>query len=302
MRSIFNSLNIRQEFKKFYLSYPFLPIDTLIDYFSIFGGLEDYNILNLHGNSLKEALLEYINNNDLKLPFFATQDPFRKFLIQIARGDGKIESSLNKVSIGQSFGSEIIEELIKTDILYTVNSREKPIKKYYKQAIKKEFRAYQIQNKLIFTKPIYKFWFAFVEPLKDRHSRINIEKLYNNLKKYQNKLTYLVFEQLSCELLKIYYKNGFNNCNSYWDIHSEFDIYTRTKDDKIIVGECKYTNRPITKAELLKLERKIEQSNLRADTIALFSKSGFSMELNKSKSDKLLLFKLEDFKALLDTF
>jgi len=292
-------LNITEQFRHFYLHYPFLPIDKLIDYFSIFGGLHSYKELNLHNNSLKESLLEFINSCDLNLPFFATQDPFKKFLIQVAKGDGKVENSLSRVAIGQSFGMQIVKELVDSKVLYVVNSREQPLKLYYKQPIKKELRSYTIQDKLIFTKPVYKFWFAFVEPLRSRDGEVDIDMLYNNLKKYQNRLTYLVFEQLSCELLRFDFNIELNSCGSYWDRFSEFDIYIEQKDGCSIIGECKYTNRPITKYELVKLENKIEQSGLIANKIALFSKSGFSIELQKSKSSKLLLYDLEEFKKLL---
>jgi hypothetical protein len=296
-------LSIKYDFQTFYLNYPFLKLDSLIEYFSIFGGLQDYSGINLHNNMLKDALQELIDKKiiEQELPFFVFDDPFRKLLIQIARGDGLIDSSLNRVSIGQTLGYDIIKELVKNSILYIVDSRELPIKRYSKQLIKKELRGYNIQNKLRFAKPIYKFWFAFVEPSRDSYNNIDIDAIVQNLKKYQYRLTYLVFEQLSRELLKDFLGEDELNCNSYWDRYSEFDIYCKKDDGLAIVGECKYTNRPLTKAELIKLEAKIEQSGLFADKIALFSKSGFSSELSKSQSEKLLLFELEDFRELLNT-
>ena len=288
-------------FQQFYLNYPFLSLDKLIDYFSIFGGLDDYSCINLHNATLRDALDEVVKNCNLNLPFFATQEPFRKFLIKLAIGDGKIDSTLNKALIGHSFGEELINELIEANILYIVNSREKPLKSYKKELIKKELRGYHIQNKLRFTKPIYKFWFGFVEPLKDKYENIDINLLYNRVQKFKNSLTYLVFEQLSRELLKIHLQNSSLNCSSYWDRFSEFDIYCQDSQSRGVVGECKYTSRPVTKAELIKLYSKIEQSNLNIDKVALFSKSGFSSELKKSKNSKLLLFELEDYRVLLNT-
>jgi len=291
--------NIKQQFQTFYKNYPFLSLDNLIDYFSIFGGLDNYDNLNLHNLEFRESIQECIQNCDLSLPFFVTQEPFRKFLINLAKGDGRVLSTLNKSSIGHSFGDELINELIESNVLYLVASREEPIKTYYKQLIKKEYRKYHIQNKLRFTKPVYRFWFAFVEPFRDKYGKIDINRVYNEVKKHKNSLTYLVFEHLSRELLQNYLNIKNLNCNSYWDRFSEFDIYCQDKSGKGIVGECKYSTRPVTKAELIKLYNKVEESNLNANKIAFFSKSGFSTELSKNKSDKLLLFTLEDYKALL---
>jgi len=235
-------------------------------------------------------------------PFFVFDEPFNKLLISIARSDGKMNSIFNKIKVGESLGIELVDELIKSGIIYLQDSRENPIKLYPKQLIKKDLRAYTIQPKLYFTKPFFRFWFAFVQPNKKEDGNIDIALLLKSFNKDGYRLSSLVFEQLSIELLKLKVKQKDINldiCASYWDRFSEFDIYCNSKEGINIVGECKYTNRPVTKSELLKLENKIKQSSLRADYIALFSKSGFSKELQKIKRDNLLLFTLNDFKLLL---
>ncbi len=85
----------------------------------------------------------------------------------------------------------------------------------------------------------------------------------------------------------------------YWDINSEFDILAKSRDNLVIIGECKYKNRKVCRSELLKLKRKVQISNIRVDKFALFSKSGFSRELLKSRDKDLILFELKDFKSLL---
>ena len=236
------------------------------------------------------------------LPFFVFDEPFNKLLIAIARSDGKMNSIFNKIKVGDNLGLELVDELIKSGIIYMQDSRENPIKLYPKQLIKKDLRAYTIQPKLYFTKPFFRFWFAFVESNRNKNGQINKTLLLKSFKKDGYRLSSLVFEQLSIELLKLIIKKKdihLNICASYWDRFSEFDIYCNSKEGLYVVGECKYTSRPVTKSELIKLENKIKQSSLRADYIALFSKSGFSNELQKVKSNKLLLFTLNDFKLLL---
>ena len=294
---------IKVTLNNFHKHYPYILYNDLIDWFSIFGGLEDNLDLNLI-SSIDEAIVELIDKIDIDstFPFFIFDEPFRKFLIAIAKSDGKMNSIFNKIGVGESLGEELVKELIDSKIIYLFDSRESPIKLYPKQLIKKELRDYVIQPKLYFTKPFYRFWFGFVEPNRDKLGFINKTSVLQSFKKYGYRLSSLVFEQLSIELLKIKAKElniNLNICGSYWDRFSEFDIYCNSFEGINIVGECKYTNRKVTKAELVKLESKIEQSALKADYIVLFSKSGYSYELQKQKSNKLLMFSLEDFRELL---
>ncbi len=89
-------------------------------------------------------------------------------------------------------------------------------------------------------------------------------------------LNSFMFEQLSNELLNLYFGGNLVALGSYWDRNSEFDILAETIDGVVIVGECKYKNRKVSGNELHKLRRKIVDSNLKVDKFALFSKSGFS--------------------------
>ena len=234
------------------------------------------------------------------MPFFILQEPYSKLLTILARGDGKLYSSLHKAKIGDSFGQEMILELIENKIIYMVNSREKPIKEFEKQLIKKEYKDYKIEPKLFFYKPFFRFWFSIIHPSIDKYGYINKEKVLYFFNRYNKRLKSLIFEQLSIELLKEHFKDDkIVEVASFWDRFSEFDIYAKTANNKKIIGECKYTNRQLTKAQIVKLEKKISQSNLEYDFLALFSKSGFSNEINRLNRKNLLLFKLEDFNRLL---
>jgi len=288
---------IKDSFKKFKLLYPYLLESDLIEYYSVFGGLEDTYRFNFITNSRQDIILDLAQNDFASkyYPFFIFDEPFRRVLITIANGNKKYFSILNKNSIGTNFGEEIFFELIDNGILFKVNSKEKPLKMYQKQKLKKEFRDYKIEPKLFFKDPFLRFWFAFVEPFK-KINGIDNSALIENFNKNSIKLYSLVFEQLSTIYLHKFFKNrGVEiSCTSFWDVYSEYDIYCKSSDNKFIVGECKYSNRVVTKSEYIKLMYKIEQSNLKGDYIAFFAKSGYSKELEKLKSDRLMLFTLKD--------
>ncbi len=291
-----------QLFQKFYLQHRYIRFEELIDFYALFGGLEDENI-ELY-NPLDEIITTLALNESAKkqLPFFLFDEPFREFLIGLARGDGKIDSLLNRLKIGQHRGSELIGELLMNGVITRKESREKPIRLYSKQAIKKEFRSYKIEDKFYFTKPFIKFWFAFIEPFYTKERELDSKSLLKYFHKERYRLSSSVFEDLSNELLRIYFQkiDPIVEYGSLWNYYSEFDIFAKTKLGKVVIGECKYRNRPMIKSELVKLESKIEQSTLEADIYVLFSKSGFSREFYKSKVSNLLLFTLNDFKRLLE--
>ena len=209
-------------------------------------------------------------------------------------------SLFNRLKIGRTTGLDIVEELVDKQIIRVSTSREKPLKIFKKQLLKKEFKEYIIEPKLYFSKPFFRFWYFCVEPTKSSNSNYNIEKAINIYKEYGYKLSSLVFEHLSIELLKKYYEDSDTlvEFGSYWDRFSEFDIYCKSKSGKYILGECKYKSRPITKSELIKLRQKAELSGLSVYKYALFSKSGFSQEFYKNLDKDTLIFTLEDFSRL----
>ncbi len=210
-------------------------------------------------------------------------------------------SLFNRLNIGKTTGLDIVEELINSKVLYILESREKPIKTYAKQLIKKELRDYTIEPKLYFKKPFFRFWFLFIEPLKKRNSNIDIEKVLINYRKYGYRLSSSIFENLSQELLIKSFKDidAIVESGSYWDRYSEFDIYSKCSSGAYILGECKYKNRPVTQAELKKIKFKAEVSNLKVDKYAIFSKNGFSHEFYKKLDSNTLLYTLNDFKKLI---
>ena len=288
-------------FKQFFLQYPYIPFEDLIDYYSFFAGIDSIN-LDLY-EPLDKIITDIALSSKIKeeFPFFLFDAPFRKFLMALAKSDGKMFSLFNKVKLSESVGMEIVEELISSGIIKKLESREAPLRIYPKQLLKKEFRYYKIEPKLYFEKPFYRFYFAFIEPFLSQKGDIETKALLENFYRYSYRLSSLVFEELSIELLKVRFQEHDNiiEYGSLWNYQSEFDIYCKTESGKRVIGECKYKNRPISKSELIKLKNKVVYSAIDVDYYTLFSKSGFSKELEKEANLKLLLFSLEDFKSLL---
>ncbi len=234
-------------------------------------------------------------------PSYLIESPYREVLMAVARGDGKFYAVLKKARLSEGLGEAIIEELIDLNVLYIERTRERPLKIHPKHKLKKELRAYRVQDKLRFVQPFMRFWFGFVTYYRKELSSGDGKAFLENFEKHYERLRTLIYEQLCDDLLLKYYekKSPLLSSGSYWNQHSEFDILAITSEKKLILGECKYKERKICKNELNKLKEKALQSGIPVDTYVLFSKSGFSNELLGMKDKNLLLFDLNDLKLLL---
>jgi len=243
----------------------------------------------------------FIDFKSLVSPSFLLETPYKELLMSIARGDAKLYSALRKAKLSETVGEDIILELVDLNIITIEHSREAPLRTHPKQKLKKELRTYRIQDKLRFVQPFMRFWFGFVQSYEKELTLGNGARFLENFKQHHEGLCSLVYEQLSNDLLKEYYKDSdvILSFGSHWDLHSEFDILAVTKSGKTILGECKYKERKICKNELTKLQQKAIQSGIKVDVFVLFSKSGFSKELLSMCSDTLLLFELDDLHRLI---
>lgn len=175
--------------------------------------------------------------------------------------------------------------------------KPKPIRKNEK--LKKELRRYVVHDKIHFKNNFSRFWFRFIEPnLKDIQNK-NYEIVMQKIKDDFDHFCSLGFELLSAKLLckKLNINGGIS---SFWNKELEIDLYFKS-ENLTIVGECKYKQRKICKNVINLLLAKCQKADIKPDFIALFSKNGFSNELLNNKNPQILLFELEDFKALLSS-
>ena len=237
----------------------------------------------------------------LAVPEYLRVPPYRELLIAVARGDGRIYAACHRAGIGEKLGERLLEELEGEGILQVEASREVPLRSHPKEKIKKELRRYRIQPKVRFSLPFLRFWFGFAEPYARELERGEGRSFITNWRLHRDRAFSLLFEQLSNELLELHFSVGdpLMSKGGYWDHRSEFDLLCRTAGGMIILDECKFTNRPVSRAELRKLRIKASASGIRADRFALFSRSGFTRELRESGDESLLLFDLGMFERLL---
>jgi hypothetical protein len=136
--------------------------------------------------------------------------------------------------------------------------------------------------------PLFRFWFTFIFPYLDavEHQEPEIIR-----KKFSVSFAqYVSFEFESLARRKIAEVFSLDSVGRYWKRDIEIDLLG-IKDDKITVGEVKWTNRKMTLSDLEKLKKKCESAGIDPVRYALVSKSGFDDRLiaSVSKEDLYLL-------------
>jgi hypothetical protein len=295
-----------EQFRSFYFkNYPD-DMETQISYFAVFGGL-DWHIDTTKPISelIQTLVLDNFVNIDAQMRALTLNNTLdntlnRRLLKALATGDRRIFSAFNKAGLNNGNGGAALNYLQEKGLIQLEYSREEhPRDKYPNEKLKREDARHRISHKVLFTHPFIRFWFYFVVP----HVREIEAKQYSSfLKDFEvkhNSYTSLVYEELSEVLLNYNLRDAhIVSSGSYWDAKIEIDILTITKNGRIYVGECKWTNHKINKKELHKINDKCKKLDIEPTQIAFFSKRGFSNELLQMRGPHLALYTCEDFKAL----
>ena len=168
-----------------------------------------------------------------------------------------------------------------------------------KGKLKREVARHRISHKVLFTHPFIRFWFYFIAPHAKEIQQQKYEGFFKDFEIKRHSYTSLVFEELSEILLNYNLRDSeILSSGSYWDANVEIDILTVTKDEKLYVAECKWTNHKVNKSEWHKLLDKCEKLEVEPTQAILFSKRGFSKELRQNEGKDLALYSSKDFEAL----
>lgn len=263
-----------------------------MNYFAVFGGLDIYIDMSLPIEVLieKHILNKYkFLRNDINI-LTKGEPEYSTILTGLASGDRRTNSAFKRANISFDNGIEIVDELCDLKVLRLEKSQ---------QSLSNLQDQYTVSEKLLFTTPFLRFWFAFISPIfkgiRDRNYD-EFNKLYENKK---TEFANLVFEQLCHELIRLNLDGDpIRKIGRYWDDDIDIDLLVRTKSGKTIAGVCKYTNSKVKKSELNLLKEKCEKVKIDVDMYVMFSKNGYSSELKSLKGDKLRLFTVKSLKQL----
>jgi len=271
-----------------------------IEMYAISGGVPKYIESFAMENDIYEAIEKHVLNKSSYLydePKFLLQQEvsevgsYFSIIRAIAAGNSKLSAISKVLEIKATTISKYLNTLMELDIL----EREVPVTEDNPEKSKKGL--YKIKDNYL------RFWFMFVYPnrsfLESGHSELVMKKIKNSFLK--NQVAY-VFEDVCKEWMwELNFKDAwrfhFSKLGRYWDSSTEIDVVALDpEDNNMIVGECKYWNRPIGISVLESLEEKSASvswnRNNRRVWYVLFSTGGFSdklQELAKQREDVLLI-------------
>ena len=292
---------LRQQFRSFYFHHMIHDMEKLVEHFSVFGGLGWQIDIDA---PLEELIVTEILENFATLHnqilLLTTDEPlYARLLTTLARGDRRIFSAFNKSGVSNLYGGQSLKHLQNTGVLEVEYSREEPPTKDG-QKQKREVARHRISHKMRFTSPFLRFWFYFISPMRKYIEVGEYEKVLYNFKKHHQSFVGYTFEELSNEMMKMKLSSlQLMDSGSYWDRHVEIDLMATSKDQRLIVGECKWKNHKVNKKELNRLMEKCEKIDFHPDIYMLFAKRGFSKELLSLQGEKLHLYACHDFEDLL---
>lgn len=277
-------------------------METLIEHFSIFGGLgwamdSSKTIEQL----IQTHILENYHLLNQKIEYLTLEDnAMKRLLAALAQGDRRMFTAFNRAGVTNAKGGASLKYFQEKGLIWVEYSREKAKKSKPHQKLKKEEARRRISHKVFFIHPFLRFWFYFVHPHTYEIQNGDYENFFKRFTLRNHSYTSLIFEELS-ELLLDYHLRDTQivSTGSYWDAKMEIDILTITEDGSIYVGECKWTNSLVNKKEVNKIKEKCDKLEIIPTQIILFSKRGFSKELVQNQGKELALYSAEDFEILL---
>ncbi len=214
-------------------------------------------------------------------------DLYHSILSGLALGDRRTNSAFRRANIPFDKGIDIIDDLCKLKVL----KLEKSL-----QSLSDIDDQYVVSEKLLFTSPFVRFWFASISPIFKGIRDGNYEEFFKLFENRKSQFSELIFEQLSHELIKLSIQDEtIVKLGRYWDDNIDIDMLVETKSGKVIAGACKYTNSKIKKSVLTDLKEKCKKAKVDVDMFVLFSKKGYSSELKSLKADTLKLFTVKNF-------
>lgn len=281
-----------QQFRSFCFQNNATDIEKAIEYFAVFGGMG----WNVDMSKPLEELIEekvlanyrYIHGDITKIT--QSNKSYHALLTALASGDRREHSAFRRAGLQRREGEESAAFLIKNGLLVRESSQEEP-------ADEKE----EVSDRLIFTVPFLRFWFSSVSPYYKGIKEGDFTEVKERWENTRHAFFDPVYEGLVIALVKQSFKEDWvSKIGSYWDRNGEIEILGQTKSGKVLAGACKYSKSKANKSELTKLQEKCERAQLKADIFVIFSKSGFSSEFKKEKSETLRLFALKNLRSLID--
>ena len=232
-------------------------------------------------------------------PTAPLREEVRFILTEELRDPKQYSSVLDAISFGRTRLNEIVQ--------HTTLDRG-PISKYL--AVLQELRLVEREvpvtepaphksRKGIYriSDPFFRFWFRFVNShrseLADRGARhVLTTHVVPNLDRFVGQ----AFEQTCREIVRDLVQAGrlriaYDRLGRHWDREMEVDLVAMREGSPVLVGECKWSRKPVGEDILAQLRQKAARlsGSGPAPMLALFSRSGFTPAVSRQERERELL-------------
>lgn len=270
-------------------------MEQAVEYFAVFGGLGTKVDTSV---PLVEAVEHHLWKHYAALHAHVVRSTggdaaVHALLSGIATGDGRMHSAFKRARLSEADGTALLESLCKSGI---IERQSAPVQS------RSWIEENRVDDRLRFTSPFLRFWFAFVSPIFKGIRDGDFAEAKTRFENRWQEFVELPFRELSMELLK----SGFDEdpvveIGSYWDANVEIDILAKTASGTVIAAACKHGGAKLKKSELTRLREKCAQARIDPDICVLVARGGFSNELKSLKGGTLRLLGIRNFKSLLQT-
>ena len=285
-----------QHFRSFAYQNNIKDFDKALEYFSVFGGtgweldtsksvdaLIKEKVLSNY-EALHESMTRYTHNNGL----------YHMVLSIIALGVNHENDVLKKAKVGKDKGEEAIDYLVSKSLIKFDLSVEKPLKEGGGKS-----------DRILFDLPFMRFWFAMISPNYQSISEGDYDEFSQKWHKTRDNFSILLNNLLLLELVKETFNAKFENdpiikIGSYYDKKLEIDILAIRKSGAMTAAACKYSKEPAKSNMMHTLIGKCEKAELEISDYVLFSKNGFTPEVEALKEKEVILLSGTELSSLLD--
>ncbi len=284
--------------------FPKKSLKEQVELYSVLGGMpaylpqfqEKHNLLkNITENILTKGSflyeeIEFILKAELREP-----STYFTILLNLAQGKTK----LNDISTAMNSDRTNISRYLSTLQKLKIIIREVPVTE--KSPHKSRKGIYKLNDKF------FEFWFKYIFPNRSYIEEKELDYVMKYIKRDLNNHVASTFEEVCREALREmslkrkaipFYSLKIGR---WWHRDEEIDVVAlNNEENKIMFGECKWTNKPIGMKVIADLERKAKKvkwkNQKRKEYYALFSKVGFQKKVidYTDNNQNWLLFDLKD--------
>jgi len=212
----------------------------------------------------------------------------------VALGVNHENDVFKKAKVGRDKGEEAIDYLESKSLIKFDLSVEKPLKEEGGKS-----------DRILFDLPFMRFWFAMISPnyqsIVEREYDEIAQKWHKTRENFPILLSNLLLRDLVKETMNAKFENDpIVKIGSYYDKKVEIDILAKRKSGSMIAVSCKYSKEPAKSNMMPTLIEKCVKAELEISDYVLFSKNGFTPEVESLKEKEVVLLSGKNLSSLLD--